>query len=229
MKKFLKISGITIGVLLLAMIALPFLFKDKIKGIIDEQISKNINGKVWYNAESFSLSLFSHFPNLTVSLEDIGLMSNVKEFKGDTLFATKEFSLTLDIMSVISGDQMKIKGVFLDQPKIVTIFDKSGKMSWDITYPDTTTKAPTPEEASSPLNISIEKWEIKDGTIIYDDQTMPMYAELKHVDHKGSGDITADIYDLKTYTKSSNVLVEYDGTTYLSGQTVTADATMNID
>ena len=82
MKKFLKISGISIGVLLLAMIALPFLFKDKIKGIIDEQIAKNINGKVWYNAESFSLSLFTHFPNLTVSLEDIGLMSNVKEFKG---------------------------------------------------------------------------------------------------------------------------------------------------
>lgn len=229
MKKFLKISGISIGVLLLAMIALPFLFKDKIKGIIDEQISKKINGKVWYNAESFSLSLFSHFPNLTVSLEDIGLMSNVKEFKGDTLFATKEFSLTIDIMSVISGDQMKIKGVFLDQPKIVAIFDKSGKMSWDITYPDTTTKATTATEASSPLNISIEKWEIKDGILVYDDQTMPMYAELKHVDHTGSGDITADIYDLKTYTKSTNVLVEYDGTTYLSGQTITADAVMNID
>lgn len=229
MKKFLKISGITIGVLLLAMIALPFLFKDKIKGIIDDQIAKNINGKVWYNAESFSLSLFSHFPNLTVSLDDIGLMSNVEEFKGDTLFTTKQFSLTIDIMSVISGDQMKIKGVFLDQPKIVTIFDKSGKMSWDITYPDTTVQTPAPVEESSPLNISIEKWEIKDGTIIYDDQTMPMYAELKHFDHKGSGDIAADIYDLKTYTKSTNVLVEYDGTTYLSGQTVTADATMNID
>jgi hypothetical protein len=229
MKKFLKISGITIGVLLLAMIALPFLFKDKIKGIIDDQIAKNINGKVWYSAESFSLSLFSHFPNLTVSLDDIGLMSNVEEFKGDTLFTTKQFSLTIDIMSVISGDQMKIKGVFLDQPKIVTIFDKSGKMSWDITYPDTTAQTPAPAEESSPLNISIEKWEIKDGTIIYDDQTMPMYAELKHFDHKGSGDIAADIYDLKTYTKSTNVLVEYDGTTYLSGQTVTADATMNID
>ncbi|WP_299251029.1 AsmA-like C-terminal region-containing protein [uncultured Cytophaga sp.] len=228
MKKFFKISGITIGVLLLAMVLLPFLFKDKIKGIIDEQIQKNINGSVWYNSESFSLSLFSHFPNLSVSIQDIGLMSNVQEFKGDTLFAAKEFSLTLDIMSVISGDKIKIKGVFLDQPKIVTIFDKSGKMSWDITYPDTTTQT-TPSEESSPLNISIEKWEIKDGFIIYDDQTMPMYAELKHFDHTGSGDIASDIYDLKTYTKTTNVLVEYDGTRYLSGQTFTADATVKID
>lgn len=229
MKKFFKISGITIGVLLLAMVLLPFLFKDKIKGLIDEQIQKNINGSVWYNAESFSLSLFSHFPNLSVSIKDLGLMSNVTEFKGDTLFASKEFSLTLDIMSVISGDQIKIKGVFLDQPKIVTIIDKSGKMSWDITYPDTTVQTPSPTEESSPLNISIEKWEIKDGFIIYDDQTMPMYAELKHFDHTGSGDIAADIYDLKTYTKTTNILVEYDGTTYLSGQTFVADATVNID
>ena len=229
MKKFLKISGISIGVLLLAMLILPFLFKDKIKGIIDDQIKKNINGQVWYNSESFSLSLFSHFPNLTVSINDIGLMSNAYAFKGDTLFAAKEFSLTIDVMSVISGDQIKVKGVFLDQPKVVTIYDKSGAFSWDITYPDTTTKAPEAPEEPSTMKISIEKWEIKDGTIIYDDQTMPMYAELKHFDHKGSGDINADIYDLKTYTKSTNVLVEYDGTTYLNGQTVVADATMNID
>jgi hypothetical protein len=229
MKKFFKIAGISISVLLLAMVLLPFLFKDKIKGIIDEQIQKNINGSVWYNAESFSLSLFSHFPNLSVSIQDIGLMSNVQEFKGDTLFAAKEFSLTLNIMSVVSGDQIKIKGVFLDQPKIVTIIDKSGKMSWDITFPDTTAKAPTPTEKSSPLNISIEKWEIKDGFIIYDDQTMPMYAELKHFDHTGSGDIASDVYDLKTYTKTTNMLVEYDGTKYLSGQTFIADATVNID
>lgn len=229
MKKFLKISGISIGVLLLAMLILPFLFKDKIKGIIDEQIQKNINGKVWYNGESFSLSLFKHFPNLSVSIEDIGLVSNAYAFKGDTLFAAKEFSLTIDIMSVISGDQIKVKGVFLDQPKVVTIYDKSGAFSWDITYPDTTTQAPATPEEPSALNISIEKWEINDGLIIYDDQTMPMYAELKHFDHQGSGDITADIYDLKTYTKSTGVLVEYDGTTYLNGQTVTADAAMNID
>jgi hypothetical protein len=228
MKKFLKISGISIGVLLLAMLILPFLFKDKIKGIIDEQIQKNINGKVWYNAESFSLSLFSHFPNLSVSIDDIGLMSNVKEFKSDTLFAAKQFSLTIDIMSVF-GDQIKIKGIFLDQPKIVTIFDKSGKLSWDITFPDTTAQTPATPAKPSTMKIAIEKWELKDGTIIYDDETMPMYAALKHVDHTGSGDITADIYDLKTYTKSTDVLVEYGGTTYLNGQTVTADAAMNID
>ncbi|MBC7449986.1 MAG: outer membrane integrity protein [Cytophagales bacterium] len=229
MKKFLKISGITIGVLILAMILLPFLFKDKIKAAIDDQIKKNINGKVWYNGDSFSLSLFKHFPNLSVSISDIGLSSNVKEFEGDTLFAAKEFSLTVDIMSVISGDQIKVKGVFLDQPKIVTIFDKSGKMSWDITFPDTTVKQPTAPEEPSTLKVAIEKWEIKDGYIIYDDQTMPMHAELKHFDHTGSGDINADIYDLKTYTKSTDVLVEYDGMAYLNGQTITADAAMNID
>ncbi len=229
MKKFFKITGISIGVLLLAMVLLPFLFKDKIKGVIDEQIQKTINGKVWYDGESLSLSLFTHFPNLSVSIEKIGLVSNVAEFKGDTLFAANKFSLTIDIMSVISGDQMKIKGVFLDQPKIVTIYDRSGKFSWDITYSDTTAQTTTPSDSSAPLNISIEKWAITDGHIIYDDQTMPMYAELKHFNHEGSGDITADIYDLKTKTTSENVVIEYDGMTYLNGQRISADANMNID
>jgi F0F1-type ATP synthase membrane subunit b/b' len=229
MKKFLKIAGISFGSLLVIMFAAPFLFKDKIKGVIDEQIKKNVNGNVWYDANSFSLSLFTHFPNLTVSISDIGLTSNVEAFKDDTLFAAKNFSLALNLMSVVSGDQIKINGVYLDKPYVLTKYDRAGNFSWDITFPDTTAAAPTPEEPSAPLNIKVSKWAITDGHIIYEDQTMPMYMEMQGFNHEGSGDMAADVFDLVTKTSIEKTVVDFDGTRYMNGTKVTADATMNID
>jgi hypothetical protein len=229
MKKFLKISGIIVCILLLLMLTLPIVFKGKIKRTIDEHIDQNINGHVWYNASSFQLSLFNHFPDLSVSISDIGLLSHVKEFKGDTLFAASEFNLSLDIMSVISGDQIKIKGITLNKPEIKTIINKDGKSSWDIFKTDTSSQPSSQPEQPSKVGIAVDKWEINDATIIYDDHTMPLYVKLNHFNHSGSGNFASDIFDLKSNTTCPNVSVIYDGTTYLNKYSIDADVTMNID
>jgi hypothetical protein len=222
---------ITLGILvaLIGLLALsPFLFKDKIRQAIDDQIAKNINAKVGYDANQFGLSIFSNFPNITVSLGGISLVGVVEEFKGDTLFAADKFRLELDIMSVISGDKIKIKGVYLDKAKIVTIMAANGKSSWDITFPSTDTTTTAPEEPST-LSIGIEQWKISDATIIYDDRTLPMYAKFMQFNHEGSGDITADIYDLTTYTHIEDTYVNFDGVTYLNHNVFDAKAKVNID
>ncbi len=222
---------ITLGILvaLIGLLALsPFLFKDKIKQAIDDQLAQNINAKVGYDVDQFGLSIFSNFPNITVSLGGISLVGTVEEFKGDTLFAADKFRLELDIMSVISGDKIKIKGIYLDKAKIVTIMAANGKSSWDITVPSTDTTAAAPEEPST-LSIGIEKWEVKNSTIIYDDRTLPMYAKFEKFNHEGSGDITADIYDLTTSTHIEETYINFDGITYLNHHVFDAKAKVNID
>ncbi|MDB5272503.1 MAG: tolA [Chitinophagaceae bacterium] len=230
MKKALLITLGVIVFLLVALAVAPFLFKDKIRAAVDEQLAKNINGKVWYDADRFSLTVFSHFPNLTVSIGGIGLVSNAEQFKGDTLFTADEFKLELNLMSVITGSQMDIKGVYLVKPMIVTLVDTSGVMSWStLTFPDTTS-APTPEDTSaSTLSLKIEKWKITDALIIYDDKTMPVYAKMVNFNHEGSGDINADVYDLDTYTNIEKTFVKFAGVTYLNNQTIEAKAKMNIN
>ena len=229
MKKGLLITLGILVVLIGLLAASPFLFKDKIKAAIDEQIAKNVNAKVDYDINQFGLSVFSNFPNITVSLGGISLVGTVEEFKGDTLFAADKFRLELDIMSVISGDKIKIKGVFLDKAKVVTIMAANGKSSWDIAMPSTDTTTTKPTEEPSTLAIAIEKWAITDATIIYDDRTLPMYAKFEKFNHEGSGDITADVYDLKTLTHIEDTYVNFDGVTYLNHHVFDADAKVNID
>lgn len=226
MKKFLKIGGISLAVILLILFASPFLFKDKIKAQIDKAIGENINAKVYYDANSLSLSLFTNFPNLSVSLENFGII-NKEPFLGDTLADIGKFKAVVDIMSVISGDKIMVKGVYIDKLNAHVKVNKMGQANYDITFPDTT-KTTTPAEPST-MKIGIDKWVLSNANIIYDDRSGDMFASVKNLNHEGSGDINADVYDLVTKTTIEELIYEMAGTKYLNKNKLDAEATLNID
>ena len=62
LKIFLKSLGIFLGVVILAMILIPLLFKSQILNKTKDEINKNVNAKVEFT--DLSLSLFRHFPNM---------------------------------------------------------------------------------------------------------------------------------------------------------------------
>ena len=90
MKRILKILGITILVLLLVIIVSPFLFKDKLEDLLKKNINDNLNATVSW--KSLDISLLTHFPKATVSLNDF-LVTNHAPFEGDTLAMGKDLSL----------------------------------------------------------------------------------------------------------------------------------------
>jgi hypothetical protein len=229
MKKILKITGISLLAILVLLFTLPFLFKTQIKEKLDSEIAKSINAKVYYDADQFSLTIFRNFPNLTLSLGNFGMVGKTEAFEGDTLMNVKQFKIVLDIMSVISGDKIKINSVYLKQPYILTQTKKDSSFSWDITFPDTSAVDTAKASEPSKFAINVEKWEIEDGTIVYDDATMPVYARLNHLDHSGKGDITEAIYDVYTKTKATEVLVTFGGVTYLNKVSLNIKADMNIN
>src|SRR5436190_18746884 len=108
MKKLIKWVSIIVLVLLILAIVLPFLFKDKIVAKIKEEANKNLNAKVDFG--DFSLSLIRHFPNFSMRIDRLSIV-NLEPFAGDTLLFSKSLSLTIDLMSVISGSEIKIKTV----------------------------------------------------------------------------------------------------------------------
>jgi hypothetical protein len=227
MKKILIVLLSALAVTLLILIAVPFLFKDKIKAAVDEAIAQNINANVHYDTEKLGLSIFSNFPNISVSLGDFSVVNNAP-FEGDTLASVKEFKVVVDIMSLISGDKMVINSVLLDQPKMLVQVTKDGKASWDITKPSADTSSTTSSEPSN-FSLSIKKWEIVDGYLIYNDLSLPLYAKILHLNHTGSGDLKSDIFDMITTTTADELTVVYDTVTYLNKVKFSADMTMNMD
>lgn len=223
MRKVLKYTGITLLVLLVLLFFIPIIFKSKIVTLIKAEINKNIEATV--NFSDVSLSIFRHFPKLSVGLENISIVGK-DEFKNDTLLSAANLDASINIMSVIKGKDMKVYGVYLQSPRIHALVNKTGKANWDIAKEDTSTSS-----ASEPSNfkLNLEQYEIKNGYVLYDDQQAGMHAEVTGLDHEGSGNFTEDVFTLTTKTKTEAANFSYANIPYLVNTKTGIDADFEID
>jgi uncharacterized protein involved in outer membrane biogenesis len=187
MKKFLKITGIVILVIILLMILLPFLFKGKIIEIVKKEANKNLNATL--NFEDAGLNFFSSFPDLTLSLDELSIV-NKAPFEGDTLVRLKEFSASVDLWSIIGGDQIKVEGISLDEPTIFVYVLKDSTANYNITKPDSA--AETDTSAGGNLAVKLKKYSVENGTVAYIDQTSDMLLMIRNLNHSGSGDFSKE-------------------------------------
>lgn len=212
LRRILKWTGITFLILIIFLIIAPFLFKKQIVQYVKDTANKELNAKV--NFGDFSLSLIRSFPDFSLSVDNLSI-ENIGEFEGDTLLSAKNLSVDLNLMSVIKGDKYEINSISFDQPRIHALVLKNGKANWDITKPsaDTTTKEPSSEK---PFKMSLKKFEIKNGYIVYNDATLGCIAELYNMNHTLSGDFTQDNFLLETITEIERFSVTYGGIGYLN-------------
>ena len=229
MKKLLVVLGVLLVSLLGILIAVPILFKEDAKKAVDDAIAEQVNAHVFYDQEGFSLSLFENFPNFTFSMKDFGV-SGIDTFASDTLIQVASFEITLDLLSVISGEQIMINEISLKSPEITILSLSDGQNNYDIfkeTTDNTPSKTPTEEELT--FSLAIKKWQIIDGNFTYDDLLNGIHTSLLGINHIGSGDFSQDIFDLMTKTTIVSVDLNYEGTNYLKEKTFDADLNMKMN
>ncbi len=229
MKKALKWTFIIVGGLLILILAaafiIPIVFKDDIKAAIDKELAKSVNADVVFDVDKFSLSLFSNFPNITAVMNDLGVI-NREPFAGEVLFATEQLEVEVNLKDILFGDQLRLKGISLVRPVINVKVMQDGRANYDIAVPSTDTTTTT--EESGDFSFGIDHWGIVDGTVVYNDQSIPFLMEVKGLNHSGSGDFTQDVFDLTTKTVVDTLNVGYDGDMYLTDKRVEIDMTISI-
>lgn len=227
MKKLLYILLGLILLLVAAAVAVPIIFKDDIKAAIDEQIEASVNADVVFDVENLDISLFSNFPNLTVSMTDFGVI-NRAPFEGHILFVAESFELEVNLMSVINGE-MRLKGLAFNQPEIRVKVLEDGTANYDIAIPSE--EVPVEEEVveeSGEFSFGIDHWAINNARIIYDDATLPFLLDLEDFTHTGGGDFSQDLFDLTTKTTVGNMNVAFDGVEYISNKQLSIDLILAI-
>lgn len=224
MKKAFKIIGIVFLLLIVGLIAAPFLFKDKLIAIVKEEANKNLNAKVDFGA--FDLTIIKSFPNFTFSIDKVSVIG-INEFDKDTLVSLGNLELKMDLMSVIKGDHIKIQSIILNTPRIHALVLKDGKANWDITKPsnDTTSAAEEP----SKFQLSLKKFAINNGYLLYDDQQGNMRAEMAGLDHELEGDFTQDNFLMNTITKIASLDLTEGGVRYFKHVNTEIKADLEMD
>ncbi|MCW3127149.1 MAG: rane assembly protein AsmA [Bacteroidetes bacterium] len=222
LKKILIGFAIFIVLFIVALIAVPYLFKDQINLAIKTEINKQIKAKVDYTG--YDLSLIRSFPNLSFGMSNLTVIG-VDDFKKDTLISVKDFRVVLDIMTVIKGQKYKVKQLVISQPKIYAVVNKAGQANWDITKP---TKEKTGSSGSN-FALEINKYKIENGYIVYDDQKGGTYLSIGDLNFEGSGDVTQDLYKLSTQTKIASLTFRSGAVSYLSEAKIDAKNDVDVD
>lgn len=213
MKKFLKISAIVIAGLFLIILLVPMLFKGKIIQLVKDQANETLNAKLEFT--DLSLSLIRSFPALSVKIDGLSL-SGINEFEKDTLVSFNYFRTDIKLGSVLFGDQIEIKAIILDKPKINAIILEDGKANWDIMKPDTTVVEET-DTVSEPsaFKIGLKKFAINQGIIKYDDRQSKMSALIDTLDFLLKGDLSESKTTLNMNTTIAQLSFVMEGVKYL--------------
>ncbi|MBD3661455.1 MAG: AsmA family protein, partial [Arenibacter algicola] len=228
-KKILKIVGGVFLVIILLLVAAPFFLKGKIAGIIKEKVNNSINAT--FDFSEADLTLFSSFPNATVSLDNITLI-NKAPFEGDTLFASDRVSLDMSIKELFkdASEPIAIKSLVLDGPRINIKVDKEENANYDIAVEDGSSPNNAADTASSEssFNLSMESYSINNAAIKYDDLSSGMSFAITEMNHSGKGDLSLENSELDTET-SGLVSFVMDSTQYLNKNPVQLKALIGVD
>ncbi|HLT53669.1 MAG TPA: hypothetical protein VKZ97_07255, partial [Flavobacteriaceae bacterium] len=226
MKKVLKIAGITVSILLILLIAIPFLFQSKTEDILKNYINKNLNAKVEFS--DVSLSFISSFPKAQLSVSDLSI-TTFEPFKDETLLTSKAIKLTLPIKEVFksSGDEpLTINSIYVDEALVTLKTDKFGNVNYDIAKKDST--ATESSEDSSGFTFDIEDYKLTNSALTYIDEGSNTAIHISEFNHNGNGTFSAETSELDTHTEA-NVSFESDSTRYLNNNHIKLDALIGLD
>ena len=227
MKKILKIFGIFVLILVIGLIAAPFLFKGTIEKLIKKTINNNVNAQVEWR--DLDLTLFSSFPDATVVIKDFSVINN-DPFKGDTLASGERLELQMGIKQLLKkeNEQIKVDELNLEKAYINIKVDSLGNANYDIAKEQPqTTETPT-DTTSSGFTFDLSHYEIKDSRINYLDESTKTFFKLKDVNHEGNGDLSVSKSTLETQTNAL-VSLDLDGVNYLEDHTIILDANFELD
>lgn len=223
LRKILTITAVTLVVFIGALAAIPFLFKDKIIAAVKTAANESLTAALDFR--DVNISVFRHFPKLSVGLEGLEITNGPGPFEGVKLVKCERLDVTVDLFSAVSGDNISINGLYFNKPEIKVYALSNGDANYDITKPAPET---TPAETSSGA-IKLEYYEITDGKIFYDDRSLEMVAELEGVQHSGSGNFAGDLYDFVMETDAAKLSLNYGSVQYLSEAHAYWKATLGMD
>ena len=225
MKKALKIAGITVGVILILLLVLPFAFQGKIEKIVKQEGNKMLNAQ--FDFRALNISLLRNFPSASVTLEDFYL-KGTGAFENDTLIQAGELTAAVNLFSLFGDSGYDISKIIIEDTKVKAIVLEDGKPNWDVMK--ASAEEDTVQETSaesSPFRIKLKRLSVKDLSVSYDDRQAGMYAAIENLRATCSGDFGSERTLVDLELKTPALTYRTGGVPFLNRAALEAD--MNVD
>lgn len=226
--KTLKWTGIVIAVVLLLLFLLPILFPGKVESEVKKLANKSLTSKLEFN--NTKLSFFTHFPSLTVSIDNVSLMGSAP-FVNDTLLRAERISFGINLKRLIFDNTVKVDEIYLNNAFANVHVDAKGQANYNVyKSPDSEPAKPNdpnaPEEGTA---IQLDRVDLRNLHLVYNDRSAKIKVDALGFNYLGKGGLSEDIFDLETNADIESVDFYYDSIAYLEKKQVHADLVTRIN
>ncbi|PBI93504.1 AsmA family protein [Flavobacterium sp. ACN2] len=215
--KIAKYFGITFAVIIGLLFLTPIVFEDQIK----EQIKKTANERLSaeLNYSDVSVSFFRHFPSLTLTLDNLSLNGSAP-YTNEKFITAKEVSFGINVASLIFSKSVKIDQIYLSDSFINVKVNPNGEANYNIYKSQEQASQP---KDSSDTALKLERIEILNSKIIYDDKSTKVHFDAYGFNYLGKGDLNKAVFDLYSKAKIEKLNIVYEDEPYLMNKKIDAD------
>src|SRR5580704_874596 len=158
MKRTLRIVAIVVVVLILIVVIAPFLIPvDKFRPTIEEKASQALGRKV--ELGNLSLSLLSG----SLSAESVSIGDDPK-FSTSPFLTAKSLKVGVEIMPLVFSKTLHVTGITIENPEVILLHNPTGQWNYS-TLGGASAKSQQKQAATSPADLSVQKFTLKDGRI----------------------------------------------------------------
>lgn len=158
MSRKLRVVAIVVGVLVVALLVLPFLIPvNQFRPTIEEKASAALGRKV--QVGNLSLSLLRG----GISAEDLSIADDPK-FSSSPFLTAKSISVGVELMPLLFSRALNVTGITVHEPQITLLRNPAG--NWNYSTLGGAASKPAAKNSSSGSDISIKKLELDNGKIV---------------------------------------------------------------
>lgn len=225
--KILKWTGIVIAGILLLLFVLPLLFPGKIASEVKKIANERLDTKMEFSKSK--LSFFTHFPSLTVSLDDLSLTGSAP-FGNDTLLRADQVAFGINLKRLIFDNEVKINKLYVSDALINVMVNEKGQANYNIyVAPEDRKEKKDPNAPEEGTAIKLERIDLENCHVKYNDRSAKILVDAKGFNYIGKGNLSEDIFDLNTDAKIDTLDFYYNRTAYLRKKQVHADLITRIN
>lgn len=218
-KKTLKISGITLGtVLLVLLVAIAFVINfivtpKKLTPVVLDAANQTLNAHL--DMESVELTFFSTFPQFGLKVKNGSLVSKALNdsswCKIDSLLSFKECVLTVNPIAYLTENRIVVHNLSLEEVAVYAYRNKAGKANWEVTRASADTIPADTASTDFNSEIDIRNIELKHANLVFDDRNTDIYSRIDDANLKLRLSLTKGISTLGLKFDNKNILFWQQG------------------
>lgn len=228
MKKFFKWLFIAGVLLVIIILILPFIFKNKIIEAGKQSLVDRFNVRV--ESTGTDLTLFKNFPDATIVIENLSLLpGNISS--NDTLLYIYKANITADLSSLLRRSGVEVKHLELIGARLFVSDKESGKLNWSALSDEkkSGSSKEVGQSSSKAFRVRLEQVLLDDADFIYESSETGISFILKDLNLDISGDMYGPSTLLSVDGKVGEMDLSRNETSYLSGLSLSLSTILETD